>query len=110
MRLSLREIARDDAIVTLATSVPRSDVPLVLRYDTRVGALLQVDGATAGAFDREHAELILDASERERRLTLDVERDSLPTHGLPSGPGLGWWWLKLRSTPRPVSWRWRNRI
>ncbi|MDP9110860.1 MAG: hypothetical protein M3M96_04435, partial [Candidatus Eremiobacteraeota bacterium] len=34
-------------------------------------------------------------------LNLEVERHSLPTNGLPSGPGLVWWLLNARSHPSP---------
>jgi len=63
--------------------------------------LLRVDGAVAGAFDREHDTIVVDASETERALWLEVELASLPTHGLPSGPGTRWTLMQHRKAERP---------
>jgi alpha-mannosidase len=73
----------------------------VLRYDAPAGALARVDGRIAGAFDREHRELVLEPAPHERTLTLEVERSSLPTNGLPPGPGLRWNILKQTSKAKP---------
>lgn len=73
----------------------------MLRYETRTGALLRIDGSVAGAFDREHREVFVDACERGREVTLEVERRSLPTNGLPPGPGLRWTLLNQRATQPP---------
>ena len=72
-----------------------------ISYRTRTGALLRVDGVAAGAYDREHHEVLLPSSDRERALTLEVELEALPTNGLPSGPGLIWWFLNANSHQRP---------
>jgi alpha-mannosidase len=74
---------------------------VTLSYRTHVGALLRVDGIVAGAFDREHGGVELPASSVERAITLEVERQSLPTNGLPSGGGFSWWLLNARSHPAP---------
>ncbi len=39
--------------------------------------------------------------ERARELALDVELEALPTNGLPSGPGLIWWFLNVRAHQEP---------
>ena len=70
-------------------------------YRTRTGALLRVDGAVAGAFDREHAVAGLPGSASPRELTLEVELAALPTHGLPSGPGPSWWWMQRTAFEPP---------
>ena len=72
-----------------------------LRYETRTGALLRVDGKIAGAFDREHDTIVVAASSTERTLTLEIELASLPTHGLPNGPGARWTLMQKRKAERP---------
>jgi len=104
VRVALREIARSDALVTLAGDLPASAGETTIRYATRTGALLRLDGATAGAFDREHGEAIVGPSSVPRALTLEVERRALPTNGLPSGPGPAWWLLNKLSAPKPSAW------
>lgn len=71
-----------------------------LHYASRTGALLRLDGEVAGAFDREHGCLTVDA-EPHADVLIEVEDRSLPTNGLPSGPGLRWWWLNLRAKQTP---------
>lgn len=71
-----------------------------LRYETRTGALLRLDGEVAGAFDREHDSATVDVAP-QTSLLLEVEECSLPTNGLPSGPGLKWWWLNARAAQAP---------
>jgi alpha-mannosidase len=104
VRVALREVARSDALVTLAAELPPSTGETTVHYATRTGALLRLDGVTAGAFDREHGEAILGPSDAPRALTLEVERRALPTNALPSGPGLDWWLLNARSAPKPSTW------
>ena len=70
-------------------------------YATRTGALLRIDGVVTGAFDREHAQAPVDIKPGAR-VALEVEARSLPTHGLPAGPGLRWWWYGLRASQRPA--------
>jgi alpha-mannosidase len=100
MRLRLSERERSDALVVLAAELPASDAPTLLQYRTRTGALVRIDGCVAGAFDREHRELRL-APGAARALTLEVERRSLPTNGLPPGPGLRWMRLLKDSAQEP---------
>ncbi len=101
MRLTLRETQRTDAIVVLEATLPPSGTPQRLRYHTRTGALLRVDGVVAGAFDREHHDVQLDASDNERRLALEVERRALPTNGLPSGDGIRWRLMLVNASEEP---------
>lgn len=79
--------------------LPPSPLPQTLTYRTRTGAVLALDDQTAGAYDREHEDVYVQPSDRERRVQLFVERHALPTHGLPSGPNLGWWLMNARSHP-----------
>ena len=72
-----------------------------MAYDAPAGALLRVDGRTAGAFDREHHEVALPPAAEPRELLLEVERRSLPTNGLPPGPGLWWSLINRRAATRP---------
>src|SRR5436305_4869866 len=81
--------------------LPPQPGPVCISYRTRTGALLRVDGVAAGAYDREHHDVLLPLSDRERALTLEVELEALPTNGLPSGPGLIWRFLNARSHQRP---------
>lgn len=101
MRLRLTETKRQDGIATLAASLAPQTAPTAIGYKTWTGALLRVDGVAAGAFDREHHEVVLPPCERERALTLDVELHALPTNGLPSGPGVIWWFLNVRANQKP---------
>ncbi|MBV8636901.1 MAG: alpha-mannosidase [Candidatus Eremiobacteraeota bacterium] len=101
MRLPLREAQRTDAIVVLEATLPASSSPRRLRYRTITGALLRIDGVIAGAYDREHHDVEVDASNTERRLTLDVERHALPTNGLPSGDGVRWRLMLAKATQEP---------
>lgn len=61
-----------------------------LSYATRTGAVLMDGDCVAGAFDREHHDVLLPPSAQPRELELVVERYSLPSHGLPSGAGVRW--------------------
>jgi alpha-mannosidase len=63
--------------------------------------LLRIDGRVAGAFDREHETVVVAASGNERELRLEVELASLPTHGLPNGPGARWTLMQRRKAERP---------
>src|SRR5689334_10949774 len=99
--LSLREDRRDDSLAYLTATLPPQTQVVGISYKTRTGALLRVDGAAAGAFDREHHEVLLPPSDRARELTLEVELSALPTNGLPSGPGIVWRYLNARSHEAP---------
>jgi len=100
-RLVLSERERDEATVVLAGRLPASPERVVVRYETPAGALVRVDGRVAGAFDREHRELPVSAAPHERELTLEVERRSLPTNGLPPGPGARWWLMNRHAAAEP---------
>ena len=102
-RIALFERARESEIAELQAILPPQPQEVCIAYRTRTGALLRVDGVTAGAYDREHHDVLLPPSDRERTLTLEVELEALPTNGLPSGPGLIWWFLNASSHQRPQS-------
>ena len=103
MRVPLQSLPDGPAagVALLEGTLPPSATPLSLTYRTRTGAVLSIDGVTTGAFDREHTCVIVPPSQRERVVRLAVERHALPTHGLPSGPNVAWWWMNLRSHPAP---------
>jgi len=101
VRITLSERTRGSEIVELAVQLPPQPQAALISYATRTGALLRVDGIAAGAYDREHHDVLVPPSERERTLTLEVELEGLPTNGLPSGPGLIWWFLNAASHQRP---------
>jgi alpha-mannosidase len=87
--------------VTLGGRATFADRPLRLRYRTRTGALLRIDGAVAGAFDGKHETCDLAALPGDHELTLEVERCALPTAGLPSGGGLRWRLMLARARQQP---------
>ncbi len=99
--LKLQEVERNDATACLQAVLPPQSQPVAIGYHTRTGALLRVDGEVAGAFDREHREVVLPPCDRRRVLALEVELEALPTNGLPSGPGIVWWYLNTRSREQP---------
>lgn len=101
MQVPLRETAREGGVAILTAALAPSDTPVTLRYATRTGALLRVDGIPAGAFDREHHFAILPPSAATRTLEFAVELHALPTNGLPSGNGLNWWLLNTLANERP---------
>jgi alpha-mannosidase len=100
-RLPLRVTGGDDAVVVLEAGIPPLDAPGELECDVPGGALVRVDGIARGAFDREHHSVQISGSERERSLRLEVERRSLPTNGLPAGPGLRWSRMLQRAAAAP---------
>ncbi len=101
MRLALRETRRTGAFVVLEATLPSSTHAQRLHYRTATGALLRVDGAVAGAYDREHHDVELAPSDRERALTLEVELRALPTNRLPSGDGVRWRMMLAKATQDP---------
>ncbi len=101
MKLPLTEVRRSREVVTLRAILPPQTKDVLVQYGTRTGALLRMDGIAAGAYDREHQDVLVRASRNERKLTLEVELEALPTNGLPSGPGLMWWFLNAMSHQRP---------
>ncbi len=100
-RVRLSRRAEDAATVTLGGQVTFPDGPLALRYPTRTGALLRIDGAARGAFDPKHETIGLPPVPGEHELTLEVERRSLPTSGLPAGDGIAWRLLLARAEQKP---------
>ncbi|HKE37181.1 MAG TPA: hypothetical protein VKB39_07110, partial [Candidatus Baltobacteraceae bacterium] len=87
------ECDRSKATVTFGATLPPSQLTAVVAYEAPAGALLRVDGRTVGAFDLEHHDVALPPAPHARELLLEVERRSLPTNGLPPGPGLRWAWI-----------------
>jgi alpha-mannosidase len=100
-RVRLRETGGDDSIVVLEGSIPPLDATSLLECEVAAGALVRVDGIACGAFDREHHSVELTESAQERLLQLEVERRSLPTNGLPAGPGLRWSRMLQRAAGAP---------
>lgn len=99
VRLDRRTETAD--IITLGAQVRFGDRPLRLRYRTRTGALLRIDGAVAGAFDGKHPSCDLAALPGDHDLALEVERRGLPVAGLPSGDGLRWRLMLARAAQAP---------
>ena len=75
--------------------------PVRLSYATRNGALLRIDGVTAGAFDGKHTTIDLPPYEGLCEVTLTVDRSSLPISGLPAGDGIRWRWMLARAEQTP---------
>ena len=101
MRIKLTPESQDGSVATFATVLPARPEPAVIRYHTRTGALARLDGVAIGAFDREHHDVVIPSADRQRKFTVEVELQALPTNGLPAGPGIIWWWLNARSHERP---------
>ena len=102
--VQLREDAgASHALAVLRGVVPPSDVPVSIHYVTRTGAVAYLDGSIVGAFDREHDEILVPPSARERSLELRVERQALPTNGLPPRDGVRWRLMQARSRPAPMT-------
>lgn len=101
MKLPLAEMSRDGELALLRAMLPASAEPALVSYRTRTGALLRAAGVTAGAYDREHHDVLLAPCAQPRELQLEVELQALPTNGLPPGPGIRWWLLNLLSHQRP---------
>ncbi len=104
MKLRLETVSDDGAIVVLRSreALAAGDVlgARALRYRTRTGALLCVDGVARGAFDREHETIVVPADVRGD-VTLAVERRALPTTGLPAGNGWRWRWIVANAAQEP---------
>jgi alpha-mannosidase len=101
VRIRLSPVERSDAVATLEGVLPPIVGEAILTYATRTGALARIDGTSVGAFDREHGSLVVRDCANGGRLRLEVELQSLPTNGLPSGPGFSWWLLNALSHPKP---------
>jgi alpha-mannosidase len=101
VKVPLTEVGRSEAVATLRAVLPPQSGPALIGYRTRTGALLRIDATAAGAYDREHHDVLIRASSKPRELSLEVELEALPTNGLPAGPGLIWWFLNALSHQRP---------
>jgi len=102
VRVGLDERESSPPIVTFACSLEPSEQPVVVGYRTTTGALLRVDGIAAGAYDREHDAVVVSPGASRRGLTLEVERSSMPSTGLPPGPGWRWRRILARARARPA--------
>lgn len=104
MNVPLELVSDDGTIVVLrARQALSGDIrgARELRYRTRTGALLRVDGIVRGAFDREHETIVVSADVRGD-VTLEVERRALPTTGLPAGAGWRWTWMVANAVQEPA--------
>ncbi|HEY4441256.1 MAG TPA: glycoside hydrolase family 38 C-terminal domain-containing protein [Candidatus Elarobacter sp.] len=101
MRVRLERRGEDDALVTLGAQVTFPDGPLRLRYPTRTGATLRIDGVVRGAFDGPHETIALRPAPGLHDVVLEVERRAMPVSGLPSGDGLRWRLMLRNASQRP---------
>jgi alpha-mannosidase len=101
MRVRLVQRGADEATVALVAHATFPDGPLRLRYPTRTGALLRIDGVVRGAFDGMHGAIDLPPLPGPHEIALDVERRSLPVAGLPAGDGLRWRLMLARAAQAP---------
>ncbi len=105
MKLPLEIVSDDGSVVVLRAAEPLGRPTtadgVALRYATRTGALLRVDGVVRGAFDREHETVTLPSHVRGD-VTLEVERRAMPTTGLPSGAGFRWTWILANAAQKPA--------
>jgi alpha-mannosidase len=101
MRLRLARRTADERTVTLAARATFPDGPLRLRYPTRTGALLRIDGAVRGAFDGRHQTIALPPAPGVHDVVLEVELRTLPISGLPDGDGPAWRWMLWRASQKP---------
>ncbi len=103
MTIRFESVAAKDGVVLLRgrPALVPSEAPRQLRYRTRTGALLRIDGIVCGAFDGEHKEITLPGG-RAGEVTLAVEQRSLPTRGMPSGDGLRWRLMLARAEQAPA--------
>ena len=102
MRVRLARRTADEATVTLVARAVFPDGPLRMRYRTRTGALLRIDGDVRGAFDAMHQTIELPAHHGEHEIALEVERRSLPVAGLPDGDGWRWRLMLARAAQKPA--------
>ena len=102
MRIRLVRRGADEATVTLVAQTTFPAGPLRLRYATRTGALLRIDGAVRGAFDLRHTTIDLPPFPGAHEIVLEVERRSLPVSGLPAGDGLKWRLMLARAAQKPA--------
>ena len=102
MRVRLARRSADEATVALTGRAVFPAGPLRVRYRTRTGALLRIDGTVHGAFDVMHETIDLPPQPGEHDIALEVERRSLPIAGLPAGDGLRWRLMLARAAQRPA--------
>jgi alpha-mannosidase len=102
MRVRLARRGADDVTVTLIARAAFPDGALRLRYPTRTGALLRIDGVVRGAFDGKHGTIDLPPLPGEHDVVLEVERRSLPVAGLPAGDGVRWRLMLARAAQKPA--------
>ncbi len=102
MRVRLARRGADQTTVTLVARATFPDGPLRLRYPTRTGALLRIDGVVRGAFDGKHVTIDLPPLPGAHDVVLEVERRSLPVAGLPDGDGLRWRLMLARAAQKPA--------
>ncbi len=102
MRIRLARRGADDGTVTLVGRATFPDGPVRLRYATRTGALLRVDGTVCGAFDGKHTAIALPPLPGEHDVALEVERRALPISGLPAGDGVRWRAMLALAAQRPA--------
>ncbi|MFN2529490.1 MAG: alpha-mannosidase [Candidatus Baltobacteraceae bacterium] len=95
----LRKSGEREGVILLSAMLETGGT-VELRYPTRTGALLRVDGEVEGGFDREHESVVIEAA-MGAQVLMEVEERSLPTNGLPSGPGFSWWWLNRQAAQAP---------
>ncbi|HEY0382020.1 MAG TPA: glycoside hydrolase family 38 C-terminal domain-containing protein [Candidatus Elarobacter sp.] len=100
MRVRLVQRGADEATVTLVAHATFPDGPLRLRYPTRTGALLRIDGTVRGAFDGKHGAIDLPPLPGTHAIQLEVERRSLPVAGLPAGDGMRWRLMLARASQK----------
>ncbi len=100
-RLRLARRTENADTITLGVRATFGAPLLQLRYPTRTGALLRIDGAVAGAFDGKHPTCNLPALPGDHDVTLEVDRRALPISGLPSADGLRWRLMLARETQAP---------
>ncbi len=96
-------LGEEDGVVLLRgrTALAAQAAVRSLRYTTRTGALLRIDGIVRGAFDGEHQEIALPGA-FAGEVTLAVERRSLPTRGMPPGDGWRWRLMLARAVQHPA--------
>jgi alpha-mannosidase len=87
MRLEVVEERGDVLVLRSQAPLPPSGVPRELRYRTRSGALLRLNGVARGAFDRIHGAVVVPPGEGGE-VTLEVERHTSPTDSLALGIAL----------------------
>ncbi|MGP6192318.1 MAG: alpha-mannosidase [Vulcanimicrobiaceae bacterium] len=101
LHLEVVEEHGDVQVLRSKTPLPPSDEPRELRYRTRTGALMRVNGVACGAFDRIHDAVVVPPG-TSGELTLEVERRSSPIDSLALGVALRWHHRPWRLAERPA--------